>query len=133
MKKKLWQYGVCSAIGAVLSVFVMAFEGLFGSSGLSAKDVMAILCDAFFFSGALMASFGGLAWIASTGFFDMISYAINVGAHSLLPFIKLESRTFYDYKEAKAKKRGSAPRFILVVGLIFVALSVIPIIIRANL
>ncbi|MBQ3013424.1 MAG: DUF3899 domain-containing protein [Clostridia bacterium] len=133
MKKKLLQYGVCSAIGVVLAVFVMAFEGLFGSSGLSAKDVMAILCDAFFFPGALMASIGGLAWIASTGFFDMISYAVNVGAHSLLPFIKLESRTFYDYKEAKAKKRGSAPHFILVVGLILVALSVIPIVIRTIL
>ncbi|MBE6684130.1 MAG: DUF3899 domain-containing protein [Ruminococcaceae bacterium] len=133
MKKKLLQYGICGAIGAVIAVFMMAFNGLFQVSEASAKDVMAIVSDALFLPGALLASIGVLLWVAKEGLFDMISYGVRWAAHSLVPVIKLESRTFYEYKVEKDKKRRPVPYFVIIVGLVYIALAIVAIIISANL
>jgi len=49
-----------------------------------------------------------------------------------LPFLKLERRSYYEYKEEKAEKRDSTvPYFIIIVGFGFLALSAISCIVWA--
>ena len=124
MKKKLLQYGICLVFGAVLAYWVMDAEGLFILWGEKATAV-SILCNAFFVPGILLASFGTLFWIAGTGFFDSIAYAFRVAGHILLPFIRSERKTYYDYKAEKAEKRVPIPGFIFHVGAFYLVLSII--------
>lgn len=122
MKKKLLQYGICGIIGALIAYWVMDLEGLFLVWG-KMPDTWSILCDAFFVPGILLTMFGILFWIANTGFFDSIAYAFRTAGHILLPFIRSDRKTFYDYKAEKAEKRTSTPYFVLIVGVFYLLLS----------
>ena len=42
-----------------------------------------------------------------------------------IPFKGGERKSFYDYKEERAEKRGGVPYFILFVGLFYLAISMI--------
>ena len=125
-KKKLLQYGICGLIGAVIAVLVMDAEGLLLFWGTHRETTLIILCDAFFVPGILLILFGCLLWIANTGFFDSLGYAVRTAAHLLIPFRKAERKTFYDYKEERAEKRGKTPAFIGIVGVFYLLLSLIP-------
>ena len=132
MKKRILQYGICFLIGALLAYWVMNIEGLFFIDVPS--EIAAILCDAFFVPGILLTMVGCLIWIATTGFFDSIGYALNVGMHIILPFInKGERKSYYDYKMEKDEKRGKTPIFVFIVGAFYLVLSGIALIIWMNL
>ena len=124
MKKRLIQYGVCGVVGALIAYWIMNSKGLF-SLGYSTADVFLILSDAFFVPGILITLFGVLLWIATTGLFDSIGFAFSSAAHALLPFIRHDHKTFYDYKMEKAEKRGSTPYFMLIVGAFYLILATI--------
>lgn len=124
MKKKLLQYGICGVFGALMAYWVMDLEGLFLLWGETAT-VVSIFCNAFFVPGILLASFGALFWIASTGFFDSVAYAFRTAGHLFLPFLRIERKSYYDYKAEKAEKRTAMPGFIFHVGAFYLALSLI--------
>ena len=115
MKKKLLQYGITSVVGALMAVWVMDAEGLFLIKD-APEHTMNILCDAFFVPGIFLVLIGALVWIATTGFFDSLGYAMRSVVHMFMPFIKHERKSFYDYKVEKAEKRGATPYFIMIVG-----------------
>lgn len=124
MRKKLFQYGFCVLFGALIAYWVMDSQGLFVVWS-ETSAALAILCDAFFVPGILLASFGALFWIACTGFFDSVAYAFRTAGHILLPFFRIEKKSYYDYKTEKAEKRAPVPGFIFYVGVFYLALSVI--------
>ncbi len=124
MKKRLIQYGVCGVIGALIAYWIMSSKGLF-VPGHSMAEVFFILSDAFFVPGILIILFGALLWISTTGLFDSIGFAFSAAAHALLPFVRHEHKTFYDYKMEKAEKRGSTPYFMLIVGAFYLILAII--------
>ena len=130
MKKKLLQYGICGAIGALLAYWVMHSEGLF-EVWSERTAAVAILCDAFFVPGILFIMVGALVWIASTGFFDSIGYAARTASHLLLPssLRKGERKSYYEYKTEKAEKRGKFPIYIFIVGAFFLFIWLICVII----
>ena len=123
MKKKLIQYGVCTTLGALIAVWVMDTEGMFVIENPDLNMVCLILADAFFVPGILILLFGALLWISTTGLFDSVSYALRTAAHSLLPFLHFERKSFYDYKVEKAEKRGNTPYFAMIVGAFYLVLS----------
>ena len=125
MKKKLLQYGISTAVGAAIALWVMHLEGLFDVVGMSANMIFMILCDAFFVAGILLALFGALVWISTTGFFDTFGYALRTAAHLLFPFFRYDTKTFYDYKTEKEEKRTQAKGFLVIVGLFYLILSLI--------
>ena len=125
MKKKLLQYGISTAVGAAISIWVMYMEGLFEIEGLTTDLIYMILCDAFFVAGIFLALFGALVWISSTGFFDTFGFAFCTAAHLILPFIKHDTQTFYDYKTEKAEKRGDPKGFLAIVGIGYLLVSTV--------
>ena len=122
--KKLLQYGICGVLGGLIALWVMDLEGFF-VVWRDRAAATSILCNAFFVPGILLASFGALFWVANTGFFDSIAYAAHVVGHMFLPMGHAKRKTYYDYKTEKAEKRASVPIFIFIVGVFYLALSVI--------
>lgn len=82
--------------------------------------------DAFFVSGMLLVSVGGLAFVAGNGIFDMI----NFGVKKVLLLLRSEKRraesprTYYDYVEGKSQNRKSGYGALLIVGAICLGLAV---------
>ena len=83
-------------------------------------------CDALFIPGVLWLGFGGLMWVASTGFFDIFSYAFKSVLVLFAPLLKSRIEPFYDYKLAKEEKRAgtSVSHTVLIVGVILLVASI---------
>ena len=128
MKKRLLQYGITTVVGALIALWVLNVEGFFiiiKDAPDQTKEIMNILCNAFFIPGLLLVLSGVLMWIASTGFFDSLGYAGRTAAHMFVPFMKPDRKSYYDYKEEKAQKRGKVPYYIMIVGAAYILVSIV--------
>lgn len=83
-----------------------------------------VISDAFFIVGICYTGIGALTAIATTGFFDILGYAFK-SLFTLFAPIKRpgEIPAYFDYKTAKAEKRGEALYGILIVGLCCIVIS----------
>ena len=131
MKKKLLQYGISTAVGLLLAVWVLSAEGFFllykdaVAKGMVAQ-LMMILCDAFFVPGILILCLGIMTWIATTGFCDAIRYAMHVATHTILPFFtQSKTKQYYDYKTEREEHRSKPLVFLIFVGIGFCLVSAI--------
>ncbi len=116
----LLQYGVTAAIGALIAWLVAAYRGF--DAALTFSLNARYLSDGFFVAGLLLAGFGALIWISTTGFFDLLAY----GFRSLLVLFTAlvkpsEHKTFYEYKLERESGRKKGAWYILFVGLIYLA------------
>ncbi len=121
-KKKA--YAVCSGIALVLALIYAVVKQIFVFE--TAKELFRGLSDSFLLPAVLLAGVGGLGWIGSQGFFDIISY----GTRSFLGvFIKPISadlpKNFYDYREQKNEKGRKWSWEAVAVGLLSLAVSVV--------
>ncbi len=118
---------------ATATVFLAVAVGYLITSGVfsqeSAKEVFALLSNAFFIPGVLFFGIGGLSWCAYEGTFDMISYSFTrYGIHNLIPGMQKDKpEEFYEYKQEKEEKRGKKGwlKDALIVGLIGIVVSVV--------
>lgn len=118
--KKAVPYVVSAVVGMVVFTIIVCTKKIWNYDD---KQVLRILSDAFFVPGVILAGVGLLIFASNGGAFDMLSYAF-------IRFFDLFRRDvrnkkykdFYEYREAKKdKKRGMA--FMLIVGVIFIALA----------
>lgn len=119
--KKAVPYVVSAVVGMVVFTIIVCTKKIWNYD--DGKQVLRILSDAFFVPGVILAGVGLLIFASNGGAFDMLSYAF-------IRFFDLFRRDvrnkkykdFYEYREAKKdKKRGTA--FMLIVGVIFIALA----------
>lgn len=124
MKKKLlpWviELGVCLLVFLAIAIYRNAF------SATDPAEVYRGLCDAFFVPGVILVCFGLLAFCARGGVFDIFSYAFKSLKVLFTPFGKPEKQQrYYEYKlEKEANRQKPKPR-TLILGLAFVAASVV--------
>lgn len=122
MKAKLLKYGISTAVGIVMALIIMSVKGVFTET--NTVDIMHILCDSFFVAGVILACAGLLVFVTNGGVFDMLAYGILLIGYGLMRDVKKRKyRTYYDYKESK-KDRKRSMGFLLIVGIIFIAISV---------
>ena len=122
-KKRRWVAWLVTALIAG----AMAAGVFFSRGGLTLTapaDILGALCDGLFVPGILLTGIGLLILVAGEGFFDIMSY----GVHSFLVlFTPLRSPEkhdrFIDYKTRRAEKRRPAQWFLLIVGVIYLALA----------
>ena len=128
MKNKKWIYwSVLAAFEVFAAVMIARYQGL------GAEQTMAMnarfLSDGCFVVGLMMTGIGLLTWVATTGFFDMLSYGVVYGVRAVIGLFggnrKPNDQTFYDYKTAREEKRGAAQYAILISGIVLIALSVL--------
>lgn len=123
MKIKLLQYGISIAVGAAIAIAIMSFKGVFSES--DAVKIMQILSDSFFVPGVILAGVGLLVFASNGGLFDIFSYAAITFVDCLRRDVtKRRYRTYYDYKEAR-KDKPKRTGYLLISGLIFIAISAI--------
>lgn len=123
MKKTLLRYGITFAVGLLLAFCAMLAQGIFSQTETVA--VMKILCNAFFASGVVIACVGLLVVATEGGAFDMLAYAVVLIFDGLRRDVtKRKYKDFYEYKQAKKEKKRSFA-YLLIVGLIFIAISLI--------
>lgn len=120
MARKLLKYGLTLGIGLAAAVALAAGRGAFAQSAAPLK--WQYLSDGFFVVAVMLISAGLLAFVASDGLFDMVSF----GVKKVLSLVhRDESRlsgTFYEYKLMKQGKRGGHG-FLLVTGAVFLAVA----------
>ncbi len=115
-----------TAGAALFAALLIAFFRGF-SPGNVACEAFAGLCDGFFAVGAVLVCAGIFSWIGRSGFYDIFSYGARTAWNRLTPFIKREETpsTYYDYKVRKEEKRKPVMKVSLVLGLVFLLLSVV--------
>lgn len=123
-KSRLLKYGIAFAVASAIAVIIMWAKGLFTEKSL--KDVYTALCDAFFIPGIMYVFLATLFFIAGEGAFDGLSYAFKMAFYRF-GSSKKRRMTYGEYKEIKAQEREGkfSVLFLFVVGLIFVAVSLI--------
>ena len=123
-KKILWRYLICLGVGLAFVLVVCAIGGFFRES---VKDNVQLLHNAFFSVGALMVLFFGLLYVSGEGAFLGIGYALNWAVKSLLPFGRNKvPETYAQYRERKlGKEKRKGDRCLLFIGLLFIAVSII--------
>lgn len=124
LSSKPARYGFSALAGVIIVVLVAARQGfaLDQPPALNAR----YLSDGCFVAGLLLAGIGALMLIATTGFFDILSYGFQSLLVWVMPFRKPRDRvTFYDYKVAKELRRGKPSFFLLFTGLAYIVLSLV--------
>lgn len=121
--KKALPYLITTAVGGIITIAIVFSKGIVSQTDVTV--VMQILSDAFFVPGIILSGVGLLVFASNGGVFDMLAYATIM----FFSLFKKNPRNrkykdFYEYRQAKKeKKRGFA--FMLIVGLAFIAVSVI--------
>ena len=108
--------GFAAAFGIAYSKDILAQTDL--------KTIFHILTDSFCVPAVMIMGIGSLVFVSNEGGFDALSYGLTSFFDLFRKEKKNKFRTFYDYKESRAEK--SMPfAFMLISGLVFVALTVI--------
>ncbi|MBR6028569.1 MAG: DUF3899 domain-containing protein [Clostridia bacterium] len=109
----LWYIG--SGVALVIAIVVSLIQGL--GLGRSAQVNLRALSDGFFVAGVLVCGVGLLMLIDTTGFFDMLLYGLQGLWHRLTPFLHPKGQeAFYDFKTARASRRGKTRWELVLVG-----------------
>lgn len=127
--KKFKKYLITLIIGLLISFWVAYTQGIFEQTDL--KSILHILTDSFFVSGVLVTGMGGLIFVSNEGSFDGITFAMK----SFLSMFKRDKkkvyRSYYDYKQSK-KDRDRSFGYMLICGLVFMAMSGIALLFYSN-
>ncbi len=132
MKQKTKNYLITAIVATAICFIILIAYNIFALKG--AKLIMKVLCDAFFLTGFMFVGTGALVFCASKGAFDAISYLFHslFVTHNWSKTKFKDRQTYGDYVEEKRSKNKPLPVHIFVVGLVFVAISVIFLIVYNN-
>ena len=117
------KYTIGLLFGSAVAIAICALQGYDDSLSLAAK--YRILCDAFTIPGMLLIMFGLLVSVSTTGALDGISYLLKLLVTKLIPLIKSEDVTYYDYVEKKRRNRAKGYGFLYICGFLFLAVALV--------
>lgn len=121
-KRRFIQYGIYT--GTALLMFAAGVFGQKVFQTAETKEIIRKLSDCFLLPGALLTGVGAMTGIASEGTFDMLSYGFYWFFWGMTHPGK-SPESFYEYKMQKAEGRKGWPVPMLVVGLVFLAVSIV--------
>ncbi len=123
-KALLIRYIVCFCVASALVLGVFAIKGFFTDN---AKQNMQLLHDAFFASGALLMLFSAMLFLSAEGALLGLTYVFGRAIKALfIPFGRRDQESYAQYRERKlGGKKGDAGGAVFWTGLLFVAISVV--------
>jgi hypothetical protein len=123
---KLRSYGICVGIEVLIAFLVIWSRGFFTDS--LAVNIQ-VLSDAFFVSGILMTLFAGMMFISGEGALIGIGFVLRSVAQFFIPMGRKNHEFYAQYRERvlaeKKEKQQKGNHCAFVVGLIFLAISII--------
>lgn len=123
----LIKYGICFGVASLITVGVFWIRDFFTDDiGVNIQ----ILSDGFFVSGILLLMFAGMMFISSEGALLGVGFALRGVIQVFVPTVGQKHETYAQYRDRKlaeknAKNTNVPYACILVVGLIFLAVSII--------
>lgn len=123
--KNVWlQYGIAFVACAIATFIYVIARGIFSQT--DTKEIYKYIIDGFFTVGILCACFGGIVMIANAGGFDIFAY----GFMRFFSLFKknpndVKYKTFFDYRVAQAEKEHESKWFMVIVGGIYIGISII--------
>ena len=122
LKTKIMCYVTSIVINAYL-VFSYVRSHEIGT--LPQIDQYHVLCDAFFLPGVIMIFLGLLMVLNNLGALDTMAYGFSYVMHMLAPgaFDKMDS--YLDFIEKRRANRSGGYGFLLVIGAVMIAVSVV--------
>ena len=118
------EYVITTAIGLAVAAWTCISRSIFTAE--TVEDVFTILSDAFFVPGILFLCIGLILVAVNEGIFNAISYGMKILGRSL--FAKKDEKIieeeFHAYHARVSKKKIKVKHFLLV-GAIYVVISVI--------
>lgn len=97
----------------------------------NAKDLYQVLSDSFFVPAVVITGFGLLIFASNEGVFDGISYGVKAFLGMFKSKQEKKYKSLYEYKEQKHAVKTET-KFILISGLIILAISIVFYILYAN-
>lgn len=120
-KKKILPYLIAATVGIAIMLAIVFANGVHIVA--DTKTVLQILCDGFFVPGVILACVGLFVFASNGGAFDMLAYAVILFFNLFRKDVnKRKYKDFYEYREAK-KDRHYPIAFLLIVGLVFLAVA----------
>lgn len=124
-KSLLIKYLICFCIASLITVGVFGIKGFFTDNvGVNIQ----ILSDGFFVSGILLLIFAGMMFISSEGALIGIGFVLRSVALIFIPMGRKNHEFYAQYRErklAERKAKTSNDHCVLVVGLVFLAISIV--------
>ncbi len=117
IKKLIYKYGITTVIGLFFTFTTLYLNDYWLMTEKVEK--YRILTDAFSIPGVILIMVGGLVFVSTDGFFDMISYSLGRLRNSLVPFSKKSNESYYDYKTRKSGQRFKGYSFLFFDGIAF--------------
>ncbi len=91
----------------------------------SLEDKYRILCDAFTTPAVLLIMTAALIAISNSGALNGIAYALSQGIGIFIPGRGIGTESYADYLERKRDRKISGYSFLLISGVIFLAVALI--------
>ena len=134
-KSRSWLLWGLLALGeAAAALLVARWQGLNTANPIPVNARW--LSDGCFVVGLMMTGVGLMTWVATTGFFDIMSYGVQYGVRALVGLFggsrKPNNQNFYEYRTEREAKRGKPVYAILLSGIAFIALSLLFLMIYYN-
>ena len=121
--KKYIKYVIVSVVAVVLAVVYALSNHVFAQD--DPKEMLKILCDAFFVPGVIITGFGGLVVASNGGTFDMLSYGMQRFFGLFQKDVtKVKYRTFREYRASREEKDRSF-WYLLIVGVVCLLVAVV--------
>ena len=124
-KQLLMKYLICFVVASLITVGVFWIRGFFTDNvGVNLQ----ILSDGFFVSGILFLMFAGMLFISSEGALIGISFVLRNIVLMFIPMGRKQHEFYAQYRERKLAEKhvkSSSDHCILVVGLVFLAISIV--------
>lgn len=125
-KSKILSYLIGTLIAIVLTVSLAIGFGAFSAPNVSL--MFAYLSNATFITAVFYCGVGVLAWISTTGFFDIFSFGFKSLKYLFTPAKRDRSEGgYYEYAMEKREKNRTkmSTGFILVIGIVFLVISIV--------
>lgn len=125
-KSLLIKYGICFGVASLITFIVFWIRGFFtNNAGVNIQ----ILSDGFFVSGILLLAFAGMMFISGEGALIGIGFVLRSVAQIFIPMGRKNHEFYGQYRERvlaeKKEKKKNGDHCILVVGLTFLAISLV--------
>lgn len=123
-KALLIRYIVCFCVASGIVLIILALKGFFSDN---AKQNVQLLHDAFFSAGALLMLFSAMIFLSAEGALLGLSYVFGKAIKAVfIPFGRKDQESYAQYRERKlGNRKTTGAGTIFLVGLLFVAISVI--------